>query len=154
MESGIQRASIIQRSRNPGQVRLTLRIFLLKIRIRWAISIKKRSYKGVQLKSRSVKHIKKKQRALTSICHLQIRYLLPKQHWIPMCQRQSSFWDRGTLQSQLTSHLVNQCLTLKTDEHKNSSLPGVKSDQKKPNYLKVGEKRRNPQIMGSQLIAR
>jgi hypothetical protein len=33
MESGIQRVGIIQRSRNPGQVRLTLRIFLLKIRI-------------------------------------------------------------------------------------------------------------------------
>jgi hypothetical protein len=34
MESGIQRVGIIQRSRNPGQVRLTLRIFLLKIRVR------------------------------------------------------------------------------------------------------------------------
>jgi hypothetical protein len=33
MESGIQRVGIIQRSRNPGQVRLNLRIFLLKIRI-------------------------------------------------------------------------------------------------------------------------
>jgi hypothetical protein len=33
MESGIQRVGIIQRSRNPGQVRLTLRIFLLKIRV-------------------------------------------------------------------------------------------------------------------------
>jgi hypothetical protein len=33
MESGIQRVGIIHRSRNLGQVRLTLRIFLLKIRI-------------------------------------------------------------------------------------------------------------------------
>jgi hypothetical protein len=33
MESGIQRVGIIQRSRNPGQVHLTLRIFLLKIKI-------------------------------------------------------------------------------------------------------------------------
>jgi hypothetical protein len=33
MESGIQRVGIIQRSRNLGQVRLMLRIFLLKIRV-------------------------------------------------------------------------------------------------------------------------
>ena len=33
MESEIQRVCIIQRSGNPGHVRLTLRIFLLKIRI-------------------------------------------------------------------------------------------------------------------------
>jgi hypothetical protein len=33
MESGIQHVGIIQRSRNPGQVRLTLRIFLFKIRV-------------------------------------------------------------------------------------------------------------------------
>jgi hypothetical protein len=33
VESGIQRVGIIQRSRNPGQICLTLRIFLLKIRI-------------------------------------------------------------------------------------------------------------------------
>jgi hypothetical protein len=121
---------------------------------RRTMSIKKQSGKGVQPNSLSVKQPKKKQRALTSIRHLQIRYPLPKQHWIPTCQRQSSFWDRGTLQSQLTSHLVNQCLTLKTDEYKNSSLPEIKSDQKKPNYLEVGEERRNSQVVGSQLMAR
>jgi hypothetical protein len=33
MESGIQHVGIIQRSRNLGQVRLTLRIFLFKIRV-------------------------------------------------------------------------------------------------------------------------
>jgi hypothetical protein len=33
MESGIQRVGIVQRSGNPNQVCLTLRIFLLKIRI-------------------------------------------------------------------------------------------------------------------------
>jgi hypothetical protein len=33
MESGVQHVGIIQRSRNPGQVRLTLRIFLFKIRV-------------------------------------------------------------------------------------------------------------------------
>jgi hypothetical protein len=33
MESGIQHVGIIQRSRNPGQIRLTLRIFFFKIRI-------------------------------------------------------------------------------------------------------------------------
>jgi hypothetical protein len=33
IESGIQHVGIIQRSRNPGQVRLTLRIFLFKIRV-------------------------------------------------------------------------------------------------------------------------
>jgi hypothetical protein len=33
MESGVQRVSIIQRSRNPGQFSLTLRIFFFKIRV-------------------------------------------------------------------------------------------------------------------------
>jgi dissimilatory sulfite reductase (desulfoviridin) alpha/beta subunit len=33
MESGVQRVGIIQRSRNPGQFSLTLRIFFFKIRI-------------------------------------------------------------------------------------------------------------------------
>jgi hypothetical protein len=33
MESGVQRVSIIQRSRNPGQFCLTLRIFFFKIRV-------------------------------------------------------------------------------------------------------------------------
>jgi hypothetical protein len=33
MKSGVQRVSIIQRSRNPGQFSLTLRIFFLKIRV-------------------------------------------------------------------------------------------------------------------------
>jgi dissimilatory sulfite reductase (desulfoviridin) alpha/beta subunit len=33
MESGIQHVGIIQRSRNLGQIRLTLRIFFFKIRI-------------------------------------------------------------------------------------------------------------------------
>jgi hypothetical protein len=33
MESGVQRVSIIQRSRNPGQFSLTLRILFFKIRI-------------------------------------------------------------------------------------------------------------------------
>jgi hypothetical protein len=33
MESGIQHVGIIQRSRNSGQVRLNLRIFLFKIRV-------------------------------------------------------------------------------------------------------------------------
>jgi hypothetical protein len=33
IESGVQHVGIIQRSRNPGQIRLTLRIFLFKIRI-------------------------------------------------------------------------------------------------------------------------
>jgi hypothetical protein len=33
MKSGVQHVGIIQRSRNPGQVRLTLRIFLFKIRV-------------------------------------------------------------------------------------------------------------------------
>jgi hypothetical protein len=33
MESGVQHVSIIQRSRNPGQFSLTLRIFFFKIRV-------------------------------------------------------------------------------------------------------------------------
>jgi hypothetical protein len=33
MESGVQRVGIIQRSRNPGQIFLTLRIFFFNIRI-------------------------------------------------------------------------------------------------------------------------
>jgi hypothetical protein len=33
MESGVQRVSIIQRSRNPGQFSLTVRILFFKIRI-------------------------------------------------------------------------------------------------------------------------
>jgi hypothetical protein len=33
IKSGIQHVGIIQRSRNPGQVRLILRIFLFKIRV-------------------------------------------------------------------------------------------------------------------------
>jgi hypothetical protein len=33
MESGVQRVSIIQRSRNPGQFSLTLRVFFFKIRV-------------------------------------------------------------------------------------------------------------------------
>jgi hypothetical protein len=87
MEGGVQRVGIIQRSRNPGQFSMTLRIFLFKIKYRRAISVKKQSSKGVQLKNRLVKYPKKKQRALTSICHLQIRYPLLKQHKIPMRQR-------------------------------------------------------------------
>jgi hypothetical protein len=33
MESGVQRVGIIQRSRNPGQLSLTLRIFFFKVRV-------------------------------------------------------------------------------------------------------------------------
>jgi hypothetical protein len=33
MESGVQHVSIVQRSRNPGQFSLTLRIFFFKIRV-------------------------------------------------------------------------------------------------------------------------
>jgi hypothetical protein len=36
-----------------------------------------------------------------------------------MHQRQSSFRDRSTLRPQLTSHFINQCLTIKTNECKN-----------------------------------
>jgi hypothetical protein len=43
-----------------------------------------------------------------------------------MHQRQSSFWDRGTPQFQLAGHPVHYCLTLRTDEYNNSSLPEIK----------------------------
>jgi hypothetical protein len=140
IESGVQRVNIIQRSRNLGQFSLTLRIFFFKIRIPPSHVCQEIVKQRCSVK-KQINQVAKKgsKRALTGICHLQIRYTPLKQHWIPMHQRQSSFWDRGTLQPQPTSHLMNQCLALKEDNHENNYLPGVKSDQKKPKYLKVGE---------------
>jgi hypothetical protein len=43
------------------------------------------------------------------------------------------------MQLQPTRHLINQRLALKTDKHENNYLLGVKSNQKKPKYLEVGE---------------
>jgi hypothetical protein len=140
MEGGAQHISIIQRSRNPGQFSLTLRIFFFKIRIPPS-HICQEIVKQRCSTKKQINQVAKKgsKRALTGICHLQIRYMPLKQHWVPMRQRQSSFWDRGTQQPQPTSHLINQRLALKTDKHDNNYLPGVKLDQKKPKYLEVGE---------------
>jgi hypothetical protein len=86
MESGIPHVGIIQRSRNPGQVRLTLRIFLFKIRIPPGHIYQKTVTQGYPAK-KQISQVAKEEhkRALTSIRHLQLRYSPLKQRWIPMC---------------------------------------------------------------------
>jgi hypothetical protein len=37
---------------------------------------------------------------------------------------------------------------------KNNITPGIQPDQERPNYLEVGEERRNSQVVGSQVMAR
>jgi hypothetical protein len=112
-----------------GKFSLTLIIFFFKIRV-LPSHICQEIVKQRCSDKKQINQVAKKgsKRAPTDICHLQIRYTPLKQHWVPMRQRQSSFWDRGTLQLQPTRHLINQRLALKTDKHENNYLPGVKSD--------------------------
>jgi hypothetical protein len=103
MESGVQCVSIIQRSRNPGQFSLTLRIFFFKIRAppgQFSLTLRifffkirvppshicQEIVKQRCSDKKQINQVAKKgsKRALTGICHLQIRYTSLKQHWIPI----------------------------------------------------------------------
>jgi hypothetical protein len=71
MESGIQHVGIIQRSRNPGQVRLTLRIFLFKIRVPPGHIYQEMVTQGYSAKKQISRVAKEEhKRALTGIRHL------------------------------------------------------------------------------------
>jgi hypothetical protein len=125
MESGIQRVGNIQRSRNPGQVRLTLRIFLLKIRIppghiyqetvTQGCSAKeqisqaaKEETKGTNQHSPSPNQIPAAEAALDSNVS-ETELLLGQRH--------------PAISADQTSHQLMP--DFKSDEYKNSSSPGV-----------------------------
>jgi hypothetical protein len=87
MESGVQHVSIIQRSKNPGQFSLTLRIFFFKIRILPNHICQEKVKQGCSAKKQINQVAKEETKGTNQHFHLQIRYPPLKQHWIPMRQR-------------------------------------------------------------------
>jgi hypothetical protein len=103
IEGGIQRTCSFQRSRGLGQVGLTLRILLLKVRaplaqvgltlrilllkVRAPLGhIRQRSWKGDALlrTSWSIKTTREAVKSLTSVQRLQVIDLFLEQQWVPL----------------------------------------------------------------------
>ena len=161
VERKIQRMRIVQRNRNPSQIGLTLRILLFKIRV-------PSSWVGLMLKMFFLKlrvppgHIwqssrrrihsqkqvdqsaKEETKLPTSIWRFQISYLFLKQQWVPLRQRQSPFWDSGTVWSQLSGHSINQSLLLKTNEYIEDDLPGGTTEWKSQATWRLEKNEGNP----------